>query len=69
MRARGHWARRPFPVVAEHDAVVTEAGEEDGWLHAWVSADRELGRRVTVADVLDPVEAALRKADLSAAAA
>ena len=47
-------------------AGIVACGIEDAGV---TSLTRELGRPVTVADVLDPVEAALHKADLSAPAA
>ena len=53
------------PDMAAYGGIVA-CGIEDAGV---TSLTRELGRPVTVADVLDPVEAALRKADLSAPAA
>jgi lipoyl(octanoyl) transferase len=51
------------PDMAAYGGIVA-CGIEDAGV---TSLTRELGRRVGVEDVLDPVEAALRKADLSAA--
>ena len=53
------------PDMAAYGGIVA-CGIEDAGV---TSLTRELGRRVGVEDVLDPVEAALRKADLSAPAA
>jgi len=53
------------PDMAAYGGIVA-CGIEDAGV---TSLTRELGRSVAVADVLDPVEAALRKADLSAPAA
>lgn len=53
------------PDMAAYGGIVA-CGIEDAGV---TSLTRELGHRVGVEDVLDPVEAALRKADLSAPAA
>ncbi len=53
------------PDMAAYGGIVA-CGIEDAGV---TSLTRELGRQVGVEDVLDPVEAALRKADLSAPAA
>lgn len=49
VRHAGRWARRPFPVAAEHDAVAAPDASsfaDAAWLAAWQEADRAAARRV-----------------------
>lgn len=46
---RGRWTRRPYPVVAEHDAVAVEQADDTPWLEAWKRADQ------VCSDALDAV--------------
>jgi len=48
VRSQGRWPDRPFPISAEHDAVVAEPPEpgDQGWLEEWLQADRVLSGRV-----------------------
>jgi 2-succinyl-5-enolpyruvyl-6-hydroxy-3-cyclohexene-1-carboxylate synthase len=46
VRAAGRWPDRPFPVAAEHDAVVAAEPDASGWLEEWLAADRALAARI-----------------------
>ncbi|HEY1134765.1 MAG TPA: 2-succinyl-5-enolpyruvyl-6-hydroxy-3-cyclohexene-1-carboxylic-acid synthase, partial [Nocardioides sp.] len=65
----GRWARRPFPVTAEHDAVAAPpepAAGDAAWLAAWQEADRAVARRV---DALVAAEAELTPYEVAGAVA
>lgn len=54
-RAKGRWARRPFPVSAEADAFAAPVGPPDpAWLATWLDADRRAGQEIDAAVAAEP---------------
>ena len=44
VRHRGIWADRPYPVVAEHEALSVDGADDSAWFDAWREADRAVAR-------------------------
>ncbi|KQY50162.1 2-succinyl-5-enolpyruvyl-6-hydroxy-3-cyclohexene-1-carboxylic-acid synthase [Nocardioides sp. Root140] len=44
VRARGWWARRPFPVDREVAALTTQGKDDPAWLEEWRAADARVSR-------------------------